>query len=287
MNRLGLILLVLTVLSCSEEREDPRFPELPLPFSGTVGRHAYELPPPVFVVDALLDGSLIVEGVQVPANPGDQGRVIRKLLLPMAESSRDETVPQRPSMVNLVVRCDRQVPLGNLREVFLAAADPGIRVNRLFFSVYPEEGGVEGTIALFLPLARTTPPGTGVKHDAVVRLKGNREPPGVAAMLANQLNEKQAKSVLLLGEASVLTGRFVEMADAIIRAGVTVIEPDFPPDSMASPPGMTTINGIPVPPIGPVVFPGSITNEINGRSGNYESRDAPPEEVPPPPPGSK
>jgi len=123
-----------------------------------------------------------------------------------------------------------------------------------------------------------------VKHDVVVRIKGDREPPGVAAMLANQLNEQQVKSVLLLGEASVLAGRFVEMADAIIRCGVTLIEPSFIPDSEAKPPGITAINGVPVPPIGPVVFPGRVTTDIVGIYENYEPRDAPAEAVAPPRP---
>jgi hypothetical protein len=95
--------------------------------------------------------------------------------------------------------------------------------------------------------------------------------------------ELRSKSVILLGEASVISGRFIDMADALLRAGIRRIEPGFPPVSDTPIIAPTTLNGMPMLPVGPVIQPGGRSETIAGIAENYEARDVPSEEPPPPP----
>ena len=283
--RCWLLLLCLPAFACARAVPDPRFPALDLPRVGTIGWHARDLPAPVVVVNLHRDGRVSIDGQVVPV------RELVRRFEPIAATRRDLAHPNQPSEAYLVVRCDRDVPWGAVQQVMRAASDPVNRMNRLLFGVLPEVGGEEGTLALYLPLDRCLcDHGDLHPPDALVRvgLAPGDGPAVTPANLAAALGAVGGiRCVSLACRPGVCVGDLLSVADALLRAKVTLIELGgfpSPGSSLAIPTGSASgsglairVPGLEIPSSGPVCLPPAVRLAgVAGSAGNYEQWEEPP-----------
>jgi len=137
-------LLFLTISACSSATS------VDLPKVATIGATAADLGLDHVVVTVAADGRIFTaDGETTP-------EALVRWLIPHADRSRDESLPQLPSNVHLVIRADGAVRWGKLSSILMTAVDPRNRMHRVLFvvrSTDPTDAG-EGTFACFLPLDR-------------------------------------------------------------------------------------------------------------------------------------
>jgi hypothetical protein len=196
----------------------PAVPRNRLPVLGTVG----DLPPEKerVIVEATATGALAADGHAVDLDG------LRQYLQPKADALREEA-PPRTSRLHVVLRVDRSLRWGDLREVLRACADPRVRVYRVLFAAVPEDRGEEGAMASFLPVDTGDDSRTGesVIHGLPVHLAAARSSatPGsqVYGHLAGAFHggEHGQYVASLDADPGVSAGAVLETMDALLRWG--------------------------------------------------------------------
>jgi hypothetical protein len=165
MLRLVLSMTLLLLLpACS------RTPSVDLPRLAAVGPAAADLGVDTVTVTVTADGRIFTPEGETT------GVALVTWLAPRANRSRDQSIPQQPSHVHLVVRGDRAAALFSVYEVLMAACDPTVRMNRVVFAVRSSDPAdrAEGTFAHFLPLDGGLVGFYTSDRDPVLRIDGDK-----------------------------------------------------------------------------------------------------------------
>tara|TARA_R110002096_G_scaffold211899_6_gene399252 strand:+ start:4255 stop:6321 length:2067 start_codon:yes stop_codon:yes gene_type:complete len=188
-----------------------------LPASGTVG----DAPSAnTYAIELHQNGLLSVAGVPVTFDECFQQLAAMTLELPNERIGSINT-----SVVNVLIRADRSVPMASIDRMLRECARRDIAAPRIFFGVTHADSGDEGAFAYFLPIDQGVNKG-GVEVIPITALPGkDGSIDGLHSYLqryaaAMQPAQRKAAAVNIQAQGDLAWGTALSMLDAAVRAGI-------------------------------------------------------------------
>lgn len=178
----------------------------------------------------------------------------------IAGTSRDLSKPSKPSKVWAIIRSDRRVPWGTMREVLLQLSDWSVRIDHVLFGVASPDGERARFATLHMAPAELDWPWSPWDEKPAHRVEvvqsagGSSAAAHLSAALPGDLaGPDLSKPVVIDAEDTVPTEAVLQIADVLFRHGAQGVifrrigEPYVGP-SPSEPPGIEIrLNGVEVP----------------------------------------